>query len=156
MEIHQINIKGAYMNRSSIIYMQQPPGYSYKEHLTNYIYWLQKTLYGLKQSGRHWYQILMKIMVNSLGFTWCKVNQAVLFKWEMNGGLTIVVIHIDGFMFVTSMLVLVADLKKQVWDHVEVTDLGELHWLLGIEVKRDRESHIISLSQWSYIVLPQL
>ena len=65
----------------------------------------------------------------------------------MNGGLTIVVIHIDGFMFVTSMLVLVADLKKQVWDHVEVTDLGELHWLLGIEVKRDRESHIISLSQ---------
>ena len=49
------------------------------------------------------------------------------------------------------MLALVVDLKRCVGEHVEVTDLGELHWLLGIEVKRDRETRTISLSQRSYI-----
>ena len=50
-----------------------------------------------------------------------------------------------------STLALVVDLKRRVGEHVEVTDLGELHWLLGIEVKRDRETCTISLSQRSYI-----
>ena len=30
---------------------------------------------------------------------------------------------------------------------MEITDLGELHWLLGIEDKREKETHTISLSQ---------
>ena len=32
-----------------------------------------------------------------------------------------------------------------------MTDLGELHWMLGIEVKRDWAGSTIHLSQWSYI-----
>jgi hypothetical protein len=36
-------------------------------------------------------------------------------------------------------------------EHVEITDMGELHWLLGIKVKRNREERTISLSQRSYI-----
>ena len=35
--------------------------------------------------------------------------------------------------------------------HVEITDLGELHWILGIEVKHVREDKQLLLSQWSYI-----
>ena len=35
--------------------------------------------------------------------------------------------------------------------HVEITDLGELHWLLGIEIKHDRNKKTIHLSQCSYI-----
>jgi hypothetical protein len=34
---------------------------------------------------------------------------------------------------------------------VEVTDAGEAHWLLGIEMKRDREARTISLLQHAYI-----
>ena len=90
-------------------------------------------------------------MVNSLGFTRCKVDQAVFFKLESNDELTIVVIHIDDCTIVGSSLALVMDQKKWVVEHVKVIDLGELHWLLGIEVKRDRETHTISLSQQSYI-----
>jgi hypothetical protein len=35
--------------------------------------------------------------------------------------------------------------------YVEVTDLGELHWMLGIEVKRDHAASTIHLSQCTYI-----
>jgi len=35
--------------------------------------------------------------------------------------------------------------------HIEITDLRELHWLLGIEVSRNRNNHTLSLSQKSYL-----
>ena len=62
LETGQINIKGAYLNGEITdderIYMRQPPGYA-EGHL---VCRLKKTLYGLKQSGRHWYQKLVEIM----------------------------------------------------------------------------------------------
>jgi hypothetical protein len=46
---------------------------------------------------------------------------------------------------------LINNFKVSISQHVEITDLGELHWLLGIKVKRDRERHTIHLSQRSYL-----
>jgi hypothetical protein len=37
--------------------------------------------------------------------------------------------------------------------YVEITDLGELHWLLGMEIIRDRQNGTISLSQKAYVDL---
>ena len=55
MEMHQIDIKGTYLNgiltNCKVIFMQQPPGYHNPSH-PKLICCLQKTLYGLKQSGR--------------------------------------------------------------------------------------------------------
>jgi hypothetical protein len=59
LELHQIDIKGAYLNgkltKNEVIYMCQPPGFESAEHPTQ-VCRLHKTLYGLKQSGRRWYQ----------------------------------------------------------------------------------------------------
>ena len=35
--------------------------------------------------------------------------------------------------------------------HVEVTDLSELHWMLGVEIKRDWHAGLIHMSQQAYI-----
>ena len=45
---------------------------------------------------------------------------------------------------------LVIELKAKVREHVEITDLGQLHWLLGIDVKRDLEAKSIHMSQCLY------
>ena len=45
---------------------------------------------------------------------------------------------------------LIDELKTCIKEFVEITDMGELHWLLGIKVKRDQEACTISLSQHSY------
>jgi Reverse transcriptase (RNA-dependent DNA polymerase) len=72
MEIHQIDIKGAYLNGEltdqETIYMAQPPGY-HAPNSTGKVCHLQKTLYGLKQSGRCWYQKLIDIMTKHLAFS---------------------------------------------------------------------------------------
>jgi hypothetical protein len=55
MEMHQIDIKGAYLNgeltSQERIYMRQPPGYA-EPGSPPLVCKLKKTLYGLKQSGR--------------------------------------------------------------------------------------------------------
>jgi len=55
MEIHQIDIKGAFLNEkltdNECIYMQQPPSFIDSTHPLRVCH-LKKTLYGLKQSGR--------------------------------------------------------------------------------------------------------
>ena len=63
LELHQIDIKGAYLNGKLTddeqIYMCQPPGYPYP-NTTGHVLQLRKMIYGLKQSGRCWYQKLTK------------------------------------------------------------------------------------------------
>jgi hypothetical protein len=72
MEIHQIDIKGAYLNgeltNEEVVHMRQPPGFESTDH-PKHVCHLQKTLYGLKQSGRRWYQKLVEILVDRIGLT---------------------------------------------------------------------------------------
>ena len=153
MEIHQIDIKGAYLNgkltSEEKIFMRQPPGYASDPRL---VCRLQKTLYGLKQSGRRWYQRLVEILVDDMGFKHCEVDQAVFHKRSEDGkALTVVMVHVDDCTIVATSPSLIADFKSRVAGHVEITDLGELHWLLGIEVRREREAGRLFLSQRSYL-----
>ena len=82
MELHQIDIKGAYLNgeltERETVYMSQPPGY-HAPNSVGQVCRLKKTLYGLKQSGRRWYQKLVEIMTK-LGLARCDVDQAVFFR----------------------------------------------------------------------------
>ena len=59
MELHQVDIKGAYLNGelayNECIYMCQPPGYADPVYPQR-VCFLRKMLYGLKQSGCRWYQ----------------------------------------------------------------------------------------------------
>ena len=115
MEAHQINIKGAYLYRTldtnKVIYMWQPAGFIYREH-PNLVCQLVKTLYGLKQSGCCWYQKLVKIVVGHLKFTHCDANQAIFFKHTSDGGLIIVVFHVDDCMIVATLIMMITKFKS--------------------------------------------
>ncbi len=112
----------------------------------------RRTLYGLKQSGRRWYQRLVEILVDDMGFKRCEVDQAVFHKRSEDGkALTVVMVHVDDCTIAATSPSLIADFKSRVAGHVDITDLGELHWLLGIEVRREREAGRLFLSQRSYL-----
>jgi Reverse transcriptase (RNA-dependent DNA polymerase) len=105
----------------------------------------------LKQSGRRWYQKLTSIFT-SLGFKRCSVDEAVFFKVDARkGDLTITAVHVDDCTIAATCIHLIEELKASLCQHVEVTDLGELHWMLGIEIKRDCAAGTIHLSQRAYI-----
>ena len=92
----------------------------------------------------------MEILVDKLGFKQCEVDQAIFIK-KSGDTLVIIVVHVDDCTIAATSPALVMQLKEQLKKHMEITDLGELHWLLGIEVMRNRDECMISLSQRSYI-----
>ena len=151
LETGQIDIKGAYLNGELTddehIYMRQPPGYAEGKLVCK----LHKTLYGLKQSGRCWYQKLVEIMTK-LKFERNEVDQAVFYRRNKGAGvLIIVLVHVDDCSIVASTQPLIDQFKIAIKKHVDITDMGDLHWILGIEVKRIREERKVLLSQCSYI-----
>jgi len=153
-EMHQIDIKGAYLNGelqdNKVLYMQHPLGHK-SPNTGMRVLRLVKTLYGLKQSGCCWYQKLSSVF-KSLGFTQCGVDQAVYFKVVITKGkLTVVVVHVDDCTIVANTICLINELKAGLSKHFEVTDLGELYWMLGIEVKCNRPGCLVHLSQCAYI-----
>ena len=154
MELHQVDIKGAYLNgvlnEDEVLYMQHPPGYKVPGAGTCVLR-LVKTLYGLKQSGRRWYQKLRSIFL-SLKFSQCRVDQAVFIKWDkVKRELTIVAVHADDCTMTATTIRLIQELKDGLRQHVEVTDLGVLHWMLGLEIQRNCIGRTIHLSQCAYI-----
>jgi len=116
-EMHQIDIKGAYLNgklqENKVLYMQHPLGYKSPDAGTR-VLCLVKTLYGLKQSGHRWYQKLSSIFL-SLRFKQCAVDQAIYFKVVVTKGkLTIVVVHMDDCTIVANTISLIEELKADV------------------------------------------
>ncbi len=136
LEIHQIDIKGAYLNSKLTddekIYMCQPPGFPLP-NAAGKVLCLRKTIYGLKQSGRRWYQKFMKICSETLGLQRCSVDQAVFYRHQ-GDSIIILAVHVDDCTIIASSIELVAEVKKKIGTHVEVVDMGPIHWLLGIKI----------------------
>jgi Reverse transcriptase (RNA-dependent DNA polymerase) len=154
LDLHQVDIKGAYLNSvlndNEVLYMQHSPGYKAPDAGMQVLR-LIKTLCSLKQSGRQWYQKLTSIFT-SLGFKQCSVNKAIFFKVNVcKGKLTITAVHVDDCTIAATCICLIEELKASLRQHVKVMDLGELHWMLSIEIKHDRKASTIHLSQHVYI-----
>jgi hypothetical protein len=66
-------------------------------------------------------------------FTRCDVDQVVFFR-QNSHELTAVLVHVDDCTIATLSANLISSFKENISDHVEITNLGELHWLLGIEI----------------------
>jgi hypothetical protein len=149
LALHQVDIKGAYLNGvlndDEVLYMAHPPGYKPSDAAKRMLR-LLKALYGLKQAAHRWYQKL-RLIFFSLGFNQSAVDQAVFYKLiPQEKHLIVVAVHVDDCTIAASTTHLVEDFKAGLSRHVEVTDLGGLHWMLGIQVQRDQEARTIHLS----------
>jgi hypothetical protein len=90
--------------------------------------------------------------MEKLMFVRCEVDQAVFYRRDEGKGILIVVlVHVDDCSIVASSQALIDHFKHMIKRRVEITDLGKLHWILGIEVKRVRENRQLLMSQRSYI-----
>lgn len=126
MEIYQIDIKGAFLNRkltdNEVIYMYWLSGYKDPDHPEK-VHHLKKTIYGLKQSGRQWYQHLCKILVDILGFMHSE-NDPCMFFFITTPNLTIIAVHINDCTLMATKIMLITWVKKHISEHVEITNLG--------------------------------
>jgi hypothetical protein len=142
-EVHQIDVKSAFPNADidKEIYTIQPTGFENGNKVCR----LNKALYGLKQSARQWY-IFLKRILNNFGLKHNNVDESIFYKEDL-----VIVCHIDDLLIMSSKLSHVQEFKKHIAKSVEITDLGEAHFFLGIQISRNRDNHTVTLSQTKYL-----
>ena len=96
---------------------------------------LVKSLYGLKQAPRSWYEKLTKHLLK-LNFKHYNLDDATLFVKKFVISIVFLVVYVDDLLMTRNNEDYVASIKKYLKKCFEMTDLGNLHYYLGIEVTR--------------------
>jgi hypothetical protein len=126
--------------------MKNPPSYDEDDGTVKH---LKKSLYGLKQAGRKWYDTLKRTLAD-LGFRVSIADPGVFYTCVGEHPI-IIAVHVDDCAITSSSSALLREYKRKIHARHSITDLGPIHWLLGIKITRDRDVRTISLSQGSYI-----
>ena len=103
----------------------------------------------IKQARQWWYDSL-SCTLNKLRFYASHADPGVFLAWK-NGENYILAIHIDDCTFMCPLRAILNEYKQKINEKYSITELGSLHWLLGIKIKWDHKQQIIHLSQTSYI-----
>jgi hypothetical protein len=150
MDVHTMDVSSAFLNGDldEEIYMAQPEGFAApgQEHL---VCRLKKSLYGLKQSPRQWYQKLHSTFVD-LGFSRCASDHCV-WVWAKDGIKVIIPAYVDDLTIACNNNPALKRIKEELSSRYKMRDLGPIKYILGIEVIRDRANRKMFLSQRKHI-----
>ena len=69
------------------VYVEQPPGFE-NANFSTHVFKLTKTLYGLKQVPRAWYEKLSSFLIQN-NFMKCKVDTTLFIKYFKNNFLIV-------------------------------------------------------------------
>eukprot|EP00253_Pinus_taeda_P030719 PITA_30719 len=144
-EIHQMDVKNAFLKEdlSEEIYMEQPHGFIQDSSL---VCRLKKSLYGLKQAPRAWYAKMDSFLL-SQNFERCKFDPNV-YLFMTHDSLLVLVLYVDDLLITSSSASAIATVKRALHDRFLMTDMGPLHFFLGLEISQDATG--IKLSQAKY------
>lgn len=153
-EIVQLDIKSAYLygkvNDDEDLYLCPPPGNLLPNLPKGWVLKLRKTIYGLKQAGRRWYKVLCDILF-TLGLQRSNFDNAVFYCYRENTLILILTVHVDDITLCTITKIIGEQFETALRQHVEITNGGTIHWMLGMEVDYDKAARSIKLRQKGYI-----
>eukprot|EP00253_Pinus_taeda_P032296 PITA_32296 len=148
-KVHQMDVKTAFSNGDlkENVFMSQPEEFVVKGH-EHKVCKLVKSLYGLKQALQAWYKKLTEHLLK-LNFKHYDLDDATLFVKKVGKTVVYLVVYIDDLWMTGNNESYIASIKKELRKGFEMTDLGYVHYYLGIEVTQHLKS--IFLSQKKYI-----
>ena len=127
--------------------MEIPPGFTTAE-IEGKVLRLRKSLYGLKQSPRAWFD-RFKCAMLAMGYKQCNGDHTLFYLCSKNR-ITILAVYVDDIIITGDDTLEVVRLKENLRREFEIKDLGQLRYFLGIEVVRSPRG--IVLSQRKYVL----
>ena len=150
LELESVDISSAFLNGTlkEEVYMKQPEGFEEKD--SSWVWRLIKSLYGLKQAGNVWHEKLNSVLV-SMGFKRAIVEHSI-WIYQRDGVRIIIPVFVDDMTIAAKSKEAIQKVKDELREHFKLRDLGPTHFLLGVEIKRNRAKRTLWLSQRQYIL----
>lgn len=150
-ELKQKDVCTAFLNADvqEEIYMKQPEGFSTND---GKVCRLVKTLYGLKQSPYEWNKLLDTFLV-SVGWTATVSDPCIYFKISKTNKTMFLGVFVDDIVsgYLKCDEIEYNQFKSQFMKRFKTSDMGDVCWILGMKVERDRVKRTLFLHQKLYI-----
>lgn len=179
LEIEQMDVKTAFLNSpiQDDVYVEQPHGFEIQsvEDLpklskelqsnetlnlledsgypkcrrarVNLVCKLNRALYGLKQAPRAWYETLMSFLA-TIDLAPLRSDYAVF----VNQNRTIfVAVYVDDILIFGKDIQQIKNVKNHLHHRFQMSDMGQAHLYLGMQISRDRRARNINVNQQNYI-----
>nr|CAE05417.1 OSJNBa0035I04.5 [Oryza sativa Japonica Group]CAE05956.3 OSJNBb0088C09.15 [Oryza sativa Japonica Group] len=150
--IHQLDVKNAFLHGTldETVYCQQSSGFI-DPAAPDAVCLLQRSLYGLKQAPRAWYQ-RFATYIRQLGFT-PSASDTSLFILRDGDRLAYLLLYVDDIILMASSAELLCHITARLHTEFAMTDLGDLHFFLGISVRRTPDDLFLSQRQYAVDLL---
>ena len=147
--LNQLDVKNVFFNRDlkEEVYMKPPPGFN--EKFRTKVYKLKRSLYGLKQFHRAWFERFTNF-VKSQGYDQGQYDHTLFTKRSIEDKIYVLIVYVDDIILTGDDIVEMSILKQNLAMEFEIKDLGQLKYFLGMEVARSNKDIVVS--QWKYIL----
>ena len=145
LEIHHIDVMTAFLLAplDENVYMNCPLGYSNP----GFICKLNKSLYGLKQAPHAWHSLLTKFLIAN-GWVSLPSEPCSFTKPNKN---QYIGLYVDDMPILAETADEINGIKSMINSAFPISDLGPIAHILGYEVKRNRDSRTLHMTQCGYI-----
>lgn len=149
--INQLDVNNAFLHGDlqEEVYMKIPQGFS-KVGETR-VCRLRKSLYGLKQASRSWYQKFTTVLLE-VGFKQSHADHS-LFTFKENNLFVAILIYVDDVIITGDHVDKIHKTKSHLNEKFSIKDLGPIKYFLGIEVARTAEGLVLSQRKYTIDIL---
>nr|GEV28406.1 putative ribonuclease H-like domain-containing protein [Tanacetum cinerariifolium] len=142
-----MDVKSAFLYETieEEVYVYQPPGFEEPDY-PDKVYKVVKSLYGLHQAPRAWYETLANYLLEN-GFQKGKIDQTLFIK-NQKGDILLVQVYVDDISFGSTNKELCKAFEKLMKDKFQMSSMGELTFFLGLQVKQKDDGIFISQDKY--------
>ncbi|CAM8887400.1 unnamed protein product [Rhodiola kirilowii] len=146
--IFQLDVDNAFLHGQldEEVYMKLPPGFYESAKTNGQVCRLLKSLYGLKQASRQWFEKLSEALI-SYGFRQSLLDYS-LFILQGSVHTTFLLVYVDDIVITGTSIEVITEVKQFIHAKFRLKDLGLLRFFLGLEVARGPKG--IQLNQRKY------
>ena len=148
-DINHYDVETAFLYGSlrEDIYMEQPPGFIQEHENKILVCKLKQAIYGLKQSGRVWYETLNKYLEK------CNLKKfksdPCIFRYKKENSELMLGLHVDDMIIINSDNDILDEVIRMISKQFKLKRSDNLNNILGIEINITPD--IISMNQQKFI-----
>ncbi|GJS82642.1 retrovirus-related pol polyprotein from transposon TNT 1-94 [Tanacetum coccineum] len=145
--VYQIDVKSAFLYGTieEEVYVCQPPGFEDPE-FPNKVYKVEKTLYGLHQAPRAWYETLSTYVLEN-GFRRGTIDKTLFIKKDKYD-IMLVQVFVNDIIFGSTKKSLCTEFEQKMHKRFQMSSIGELIFFLGLQVNQKDDGIFISQDKY--------